>query len=36
MVGWHHRFDGNEFEQAQGVGDRQGSLHATIHGVAKS
>ena len=21
MVGWHHRFDGHEFEQAPGVGD---------------
>ena len=26
MVGWHHRLDGHEFEQAPGVGDRQGSL----------
>ena len=26
MVGWHHRLDGHEFEQAQGVGDGQGSL----------
>ena len=26
MVGWHHRFDGREFEQALGVGDGQGSL----------
>jgi len=26
MVGWHHRLDEHEFEQAQGVGDRQGSL----------
>ena len=25
MVGWHHRSDGPEFEQAPGVGDRQGS-----------
>ena len=24
--GWHHRLDGHEFEQALGVGDRQGSL----------
>ena len=23
---WHHRLDGHEFEQALGVGDRQGSL----------
>ena len=26
MVGWHHRLDGHEFEQAQGVGDGQVSL----------
>ena len=26
MIGWHHRLDGHEFEQALGVGDRQGSL----------
>ena len=26
MVGWHHRFNGHEFEQAVGVGDGQGSL----------
>ena len=26
MVGWYHRLDGPEFEQALGVGDGQGSL----------
>ena len=26
MVGWHHRLDGHEFEQAVGVGDGQGGL----------
>ena len=26
MVGWHHRLDGHEFEQALGVADGQGSL----------
>ena len=26
MVGWHHRLDGHEFEQAPGVVDGQGSL----------
>ena len=25
MVGWHHWFDGHEFEQAPGVGDGHGS-----------
>ena len=36
MVGWHHRVDGHEFEQAAGVGDRQGSLACCSPGVAKS
>ena len=26
MVGWHHRINGHEFEQAPGVGDGPGSL----------
>ena len=26
MVGWHHRLDGQEFEQAPGVGYEQGIL----------
>ena len=26
MVGWHHRLDGDEFEQALGVGEGQGGL----------
>ena len=26
MVGWHHRLNGHEFEQALGDGDVQGSL----------
>ena len=26
MIGWCHLLDGLEFEQALGVGDRQGSL----------
>ena len=30
MVGWYHRLDGNEFEQALGVGDGQGSLVCCI------
>ena len=25
-VGWHHRLDGHEFEQAPGDGEGQGSL----------
>ena len=27
-VGWHHRLDGHEFEQAPGVGDGQGNLES--------
>ena len=36
MVGWHHRLNRHESEQAPGVGDGQGSLCAAIHGVTKS
>ena len=36
MVGWHHRFDEHEFEQALGLGDGQGSLACNIYEVAKS
>ena len=36
MIGWHHRLNGHEFEQALGVGDRQGSLEGCNSGVAKS
>ena len=36
MVGWHHRLDGHEFEWTLGVGDGQGGLAFSIHGVAKS
>ena len=35
MIGWHHQLDGHEFEQAQGVGDRE-AWHAAVHGVAKN
>ena len=36
MVGWHHRLDGHEFEQAPGVGDEQGSLACCYAWVTKS
>ena len=26
VVGWHHRLNGHEFEQALGVGDGRGGL----------
>ena len=35
MVGWHHRLDGHEFEQALGVGDGQGSLACSSPGGCK-
>ena len=34
MVGWHNQLNGDEFEQALGVGEGQGSL--AVHGVTKS
>ena len=36
MVGWHHRLNGHELEQALGVGDGQGACFTTIHGVTKT
>ena len=36
MVGWHHRYNGHEFEQAPGDGEGQGNWGAVVHGVAKS
>ena len=36
LVGWHHLFDGHEFEQALGVGDGREGWCAAVHGVAKS
>ena len=35
MVGWHHRLNGHEFEQAPGVGDGQGSLACCSPWVSK-
>ena len=36
MVGWHHRLNGHEFEQAPEVSDGQGSLAWAVHGVTES
>ena len=36
VVGWHHQLNGHEFEWTLGDGERQGSLGAAVHGVAKS
>ena len=35
-VGWHHRLDEHEFEQALGVGDGQEAWCAAFHRVTKS
>ena len=35
MVGWHHRLNGPEFEQALGDGEGQGSLACCSPRVAK-
>ena len=31
MVGWHHQFNGHEFEQTLGDGEGQGSLECWGH-----
>ena len=36
MVGWHYQLNAHAFEQAPGVGDRQGSLACTVHGITGS
>ena len=36
MVGWHHRLNGHEFEEAPADDEGQGSLVCTAHGVAES
>ena len=35
MVGWHHRLDGHQFEQAPGVADGQGGLECCSPWVAE-
>jgi len=36
MVGWHHRFNGHEFEQAPRLVVDKEAWHAAVHRVAKS
>ena len=35
MVGWHHRLNAHEFEQAPEDGEGQGSLSAAVHRFTK-
>ena len=35
MVGWHHRLNGHEFEQAPGDGEGQEAWCAAARGVAE-
>ena len=36
IVGWHHRLNGHEFEQALGGSEDRGARHVAVHGVEKS
>ena len=36
MVGWYHRFNGQEFEQAPGDIEGQEAWHAAVHSVTES
>jgi len=36
MVGWHHRLNGHGFGWTLGVGDGQGGLMCSGHGVTES
>ena len=36
IVGWHHRLNRHEFEQAPGDGEGTEGWHAAVHGVTKS
>ena len=36
MVGWHHRLNGREFDQALGDSEDREAWRATVHRVAKN
>ena len=36
MVGWHHRLNAHDFEQASDLVMDREAWRATVHGVAKS
>ena len=35
MVGWHHRLNEHEFEQAPGDGEGREAWRAAVHGVTR-
>ena len=35
MVGWHHQFDGHEFEQTPGDSEKWEAWHAAFYGVSE-
>ena len=36
MIGWHHQFNGGEFEHTLRDREGQEAWHAAVHGVEKS
>ena len=36
MVGWHHKLNGHESEQAPGNSEGQEAWHAAVHGVTRT
>ena len=36
MVGWHHQFNGHEFEQTPGDSEGQGRLALAVHEITKT
>ena len=35
MVGWHHQLNGHGFGWTPGIGDGQGGLVCSVHGVER-
>ena len=36
MVGWHHGFNGHDFEQTTGSGEDREAWHTVVCGIVKS
>ena len=36
IIGWHHSFDGHEFEQPLGNTEDREAWHAAVYGVTKT